>query len=335
MGIHLRVLVVEDSEDDTLLIMHQLRRGSYDVTYERVETPESMNSALDRQKWDIVISDHSMPNFSSLDALDILKKRVLDLPFILVSGSIGEGKAVEAMKAGVHDYIFKDNLARLIPAIERELKEAEVRRQRKRADEDLQQSLKKLKRILEETAIALASAIEKRDAYTAGHQQRVARLACAIARDIGLTEEQVDGIHVAGVLHDIGKISVPAEILNKPGKLTEIEFSMIKAHPQVGYEILKSIEFPQPVAQITSQHHERMDGSGYPSGLSGEDILLEARILGLADVIEAISSHRPYRPALGMGIALQEISKNRGVLYDPNIVDATLTLFYEKGLKLE
>jgi putative two-component system response regulator len=335
MGIPLSVLVVEDSEDDTLLIMHQLRRGSYDVTYERVETAESMNSALDRQKWDIVISDHSMPNFSSLDALDILKKKGIDLPFILVSGSIGEGKAVEAMKAGVHDYIFKDNLSRLIPAVERELKEAEVRRARKKAEEDIKQGFERLRRTLEETASALASALEKRDPFTAGHQRRVAHLACTIAGKMGLPDHQIEGIRIAGILHDIGKISVPAEILSKPGRLTEIEFSMIKDHPNVGYEILKNIEFPWPIAQITLQHHERMDGSGYPSGLSGEEILLEARILGVADVIEAISSHRPYRPALGMGIALQEISKNRGVLYDPNIVDVTLTLFYEKGFKLE
>jgi putative nucleotidyltransferase with HDIG domain len=186
---------------------------------------------------------------------------------------------------------------------------------------------------LGETATALASAIEKRDAYTAGHQQRVAQLACAIAREMGLKEDQIEGIHVAGVLHDIGKISVPAEILSKPGNLTEIEFSLIKAHPKIGYEILKNIEFPWPVAQITLQHHERMDGSGYPSGLSGEETLLEARILGVADVIEAISSHRPYRPGIGMGKALQEISKNKGVLYDPNIADMALKLFYEKGFK--
>jgi HD-GYP domain-containing protein (c-di-GMP phosphodiesterase class II) len=150
---------------------------------------------------------------------------------------------------------------------------------------------------------------------------------------MGLKEDQIEGIHVAGVLHDIGKISVPAEILSKPGNLTEIEFSLIKAHPKIGYEILKNIEFPWPVAQITLQHHERMDGSGYPSGLSGEETLLEARILGVADVIEAISSHRPYRPGIGMGKALQEISKNKGVLYDPNIADMALKLFYEKGFK--
>jgi putative nucleotidyltransferase with HDIG domain len=161
----------------------------------------------------------------------------------------------------------------------------------------------------------------------------VAQLSCAIAQEMGLTEEQIEGINVAGVLHDIGKISIPAEILSKPGKLAEIEFLMIKAHPQVGFEILKNIEFPWPVAQITLQHHERMDGSGYPLGLSGEDILLEARILGVADVVEAISSHRPYRPSIGIGIALEEIINKRGALYDFNVAEVCLRLFYEKGFK--
>jgi len=331
--IPLRILVIEDSEADTFLLLRELNRGGYEPIYERVENAAEMSAALERQTWDLITSDHSLPHFSTPEALALLKEKGLDIPFIIVSGSIGEEMAVSAMKAGAHDFLRKDNLSRLVPAITRELKEAEGRRQRKQTEEALEQSYRKLRRVLEETALALAYAIEKRDPYTAGHQQRVAKLACAIAREMGLTEEQIDGVKVTGILHDIGKISVPAEILSKPGKLTEIEFSLIKAHPQVGYEILKDIEFPWPVAQITLQHHERMDGSGYPSGLSGEEILLEARILGVADVIEAISSHRPYRPGSGVGKALQEISKSRGVLYDPNIADITLKLFYEKGFK--
>jgi putative nucleotidyltransferase with HDIG domain len=140
---------------------------------------------------------------------------------------------------------------------------------------------------------------------------------------------------LAGIVHDIGKMQIPAEILSKPGRLTELEFSMIKNHPSVGYEILKHVEFPWPVAKIVLQHHERMDGSGYPSGISGSDILLEARILGVADVVEAMASHRPYRPALGTGQALNEISKNSAILYDPKVVDACYKLFYEKGFKLD
>ena len=206
---------------------------------------------------------------------------------------------------------------------------------RKRAEEELQISLEKLKRSLGETTTALASAVEKRDPYTSGHQQRVAQIACAIAQEIGLPQEQVEGIRVAGILHDIGKIYLPLEILSKPNKLGELEFEMVKTHPQVGYEILQGINFPWPVAQIVLQHHERMDGSGYPAGLSGEDIIPEARILAVADVVEAMASHRPYRPALGIDQALEEISRNKGTLYDPQVVEGCVRLIAEKGFQFE
>ena len=205
--------------------------------------------------------------------------------------------------------------------------------ERKRAEVELQQSLKKLKKGLESTASSLASAVEIKDPYTAGHQQRVTKLACAMATDMGLTDDQAEGVRITASLHDIGKIGVPAEILSKPGRLIDIEFNLIKNHPQTGYELLKDIEFPWPVAQIVLQHHERMDGSGYPQGLKSEDILLEARILAVADVVEAMASHRPYRAALGIEAALEEISKNKGILYDAEVVDACLKLFTEKGFK--
>jgi putative nucleotidyltransferase with HDIG domain len=177
--------------------------------------------------------------------------------------------------------------------------------------------------------------VETRDAYTAGHQQRVTDLARAIAKEMGLSEHQIDGIRMAASIHDVGKIGVPAEILNKPVRLSNIEFNLIKIHPVVGYNILKQIQFPWPVARIVLQHHERMNGSGYPHGLSGEDILLGARILGVADVVEAMVSHRPYRPALGIDKTLEEISKNRSTLYDPQVVDVCIRLFREKRFKFE
>lgn len=207
----------------------------------------------------------------------------------------------------------------------------EVETERRRTEEKLQQSLEKVRRSLERTVRALAATSERRDPYTAGHQERVARLACAIAQEMDFPGEQIEGIRVTGTLHDIGKICVPGEILNKPGALTEMEMTIIKTHPQIGYEILKIIEFPWPVAQIVLQHHERMNGSSYPRGLIGEAILPEARILAVADVVEAMSSHRPYRPALGVDAALEEISQNRGILYDPEVVDACLKVFTEKG----
>jgi putative nucleotidyltransferase with HDIG domain len=164
-----------------------------------------------------------------------------------------------------------------------------------------------------------------------GRADRVAHLAIAIAKEMGLSKDQIDGIRVAGIIHDIGKIAVPAEILSKPSQLSEYEFEMIKTHPRVGYEILKQIEFPWPVAQIVLQHHERINGSGYPQGLTGKDILLGAKILGVADVVEAMASHRPYRPALGINEALKEISQNKCVLFDPEVVEACLKLFIRKG----
>jgi PAS domain S-box-containing protein len=207
--------------------------------------------------------------------------------------------------------------------------------ERKRAEEALRQSHTQLQRTLEGTVNVLVSAIEMRDPYTAGHQRRVTQLTCAIAEEMDLSQERIEGLRMAGLIHDIGKITVPAEILSKPSQLTELEFGLIKMHPQIGYDVLKEMDFPWPVAQIVLQHHERMDGSGYPQGLSGEDILLEARILGVADVVEAMASHRPYRPALGVDKALEEISQNRGVLYDPEVVDACLKLFTEKKYKFE
>ncbi len=210
-----------------------------------------------------------------------------------------------------------------------------TRAERKRAEEELQHTLEKLRKALGGTIQAMALTVESRDPYTAGHQRRATNLARAIATKMGLSEEQIDGIRMAGVVHDLGKISVPAGILNKPGRLTANEFAIIQTHAQVAHDILKTIEFPWPVAQIVLQHHERIDGSGYPAGLKGDEIMLEARILAVADVIEAMSSHRPYRPAHSIDEALGEIRQNRGVLYDPEVVDACLSLFSDEGFELE
>lgn len=202
-----------------------------------------------------------------------------------------------------------------------------------KTEKELKLRTKKLQEALEATVQAMAFTIETRDPYTAGHQRRVTRLACAIAEEMGLAEDKIEGLRMAGDLHDIGKISVPAEILSKPGPISEVEYNLIKTHPQVGYEILKNIEFPWPIAQIVQQHHERMNGSGYPLGLRGNKILTEARILAVADVVEAMATHRPYHPAQPIDMALDEISDNKGKLYDPQVVVACLRLFIKKGFK--
>lgn len=206
-------------------------------------------------------------------------------------------------------------------------------RERKRLEKEKQASLEKFQKILEETISSLASAVEIRDLYTAGHQRRVAQLACAIAREMNLPEEKIGGIRLAAAVHDIGKILIPSEILRKPGHLNPSEMTIIKTHPQVGYDILKSTEYPWPLAQIILQHHERLDGSGYPEGLTGDNILIEAKILAVADVIEAMTSNRAYRSALSLETALNEIAINSGKLYDPDAVEACVRLFNEKNFK--
>jgi PAS domain S-box-containing protein len=200
---------------------------------------------------------------------------------------------------------------------------------RQRLEEERKQGLLKLGKSLEETVQAIAATIEMRDPYTAGHQRRVAALARSIAEAMRLPADVVHGIYLTASIHDIGKIHIPAEILSYPGKLGDIEFALIKGHAQAGYEILKNVEFPWPVAQMVYQHHERIDGSGYPRGLRGEEIMLGARIVCVADVVESMASYRPYRPALGVKKALTEIRKNRGRLYDAVVVDTCLKLFKE------
>ena len=451
----IRLLIVDDSEDDGLLLVRNLKNGGFNPSYERVDTAEAMNKALDEQTWDIILCDNSMPAFDAASALTLYKDKRIDLPFIIVSGTIADETAVAAMKAGAHDYIMKGNLVRLSSAVERELREAKNRQERRNAEIQLRKSEEKYRTLFEDsrdaiylnnqkgelidfnlstlelfgysreemlgintksvfvnpdeyerlqdeimrkgsvrefkaklckkdgtqmyclitstvrqskdksklgyqgiirdiselvssrkqiektltdlrkalggTIEAMALTVETRDPYTAGHQRRVSNLARAIAKEMGVSEEQIQGVRMAGVIHDIGKISVPGEILTKPGNISQNEMGIIKEHPRVGYNILKTVDFPWPIAQIVLQHHERMDGSGYPRGISGEDILPEARILAVADVVEAMASHRPYRAALGINFALHEISKHRGSLYDPKVVDACLRLFNEKG----
>jgi PAS domain S-box-containing protein len=584
----LRVLMVEDSEDDALLEIRALKNGGYDPEYERVETAGAMRTALREKTWDIIVCDYQMPKFNGLAAIALLKETGNDIPMIIVSGAIGEETAADCMRYGAHDYIMKGNLSRLVPAIERELKEAESRRkrrlaedtlqkseanykhlfdnapagiyqvnfrtgkfikandficeylgcrqeeitslspydyltkegqkllterlnkmalgekvpedpeyeivnrngelrwlklnvkniydseglagadvvahditerkraegalreseelfrsylenapdgvymndlegnflygnrkceeitgyrreeligknflelnilsknsldkavqliqanmegrstgpdeidliskegrlipveintnvvqrrgqkivlsfvrditERKRAEGELQRTLESLRKAFGATIQVMVSAVETRDPYTAGHQLRSADLARSIATEMGLPQEKIDGIRMAGSIHDIGKLSIPAEILSKPTRLTELEFSLIKEHSQKGYEMLKDVESPWPLADIVYQHHERMDGSGYPRHLKGEEILMEARIMAVADVVESMASHRPYRPALGIEVALEEIEKNKVIFYDKAVVDACLKLFREKRYKLE
>ncbi|MCX6560753.1 MAG: HD domain-containing protein [Candidatus Aminicenantes bacterium] len=462
MPTKLKVLLVEDSPVDAELALHELGRAGYDPEWKRVETETEFLAQID-QGWEIILADYCLPEFSGLRAIELVRGLGLDLPLIIVSGTIGEDTAVETMRAGANDYIMKDRLGRLGPAIDRELRAAGERYERKRvavelqeekalidtvvehvplmvflkeatdlkfvvfnrageellgydrkallgksdlnlfppeqaaqfmardreamiehgvvdipeepiltakkglrllhtkkvaifgadgtakyllgisediteqkkAEKELRESLASLSKALNGTIHVLSAVSEIRDPYTAGHQRRVGRLAQSIAREMGLAPARVEGIRVGGVIHDIGKLAIPAEILSKPTRLSKVEFDLIKSHAQIGYDILRDIDFAWPIAEMARQHHERLDGSGYPQGLKGEAILLDARILAVADVIEAMASHRPYRPAVGIEAALEEIEKNKGLLYDSDAVSACLRLFREQDFRLE
>jgi putative nucleotidyltransferase with HDIG domain len=205
--------------------------------------------------------------------------------------------------------------------------------ERKQMEQNLEESVDRLYKTLNDAVVTMGAIVEMKDPYTAGHQLQVARLAAAIAQEMGLPESQVNIIRTTATIHDIGKIYIPSDILAKPGKLGALEISIIRTHAQGSYDILKNIDFGGPVAQIALQHHERMDGSGYPHGLKGNETMLEAKILAVSDVVEAMASHRPYRPSLGIDKALEEIKQNRGTLYDPIVVDTCLKIFSRDGFK--
>lgn len=202
-------------------------------------------------------------------------------------------------------------------------------------EKEFKQTYKKLQKIIEGTANIITKVVETRDPYSIGHQQRVSKLATAIAREMKLPKDKIEGIRIASLVHDIGKVNLPTEIVSKPSKLIEVEFNLIKNYPKVGYDILREVDFPWPIAEIVLQHQEKIDGSGYPRGLKGDEICIEAKILVVANVVEAMTSYRSYRPAISIDESLAEISKNKNILFDPEVVDACIKLFKEKEFKFE
>ncbi len=330
---HIHILVVDDEEAIRNLTQEGIKRAGYECSIAR--NGEEALKVLGERNVDVVITDIMMPGLNGVGLTKIIKEKY-DSDIIIMTGYIEDFSYETVIGKGASDFIEKPaGVRELIVRLKRVLRERAVLAERNQAEERLQHSLEKLRRAMEGIVQAMAVTVEKRDPYTAGHQRRVANLACAIAKEMGLSADQIDGIRMAGLIHDLGKIAVPAEILSKPTRLTDIEFSLIKTHAQAGYEMLNTIDFPWPIAQMVYQHHERMDGSGYPRGLSDEDILLEARILAVADAVEALASHRPYRPARGIDEALDEILQNKGTLYDLEVVNACLKVLSEKGFKFE
>jgi response regulator RpfG family c-di-GMP phosphodiesterase len=338
------ILIIDDEEPIRNLLRRILEGKGYSCVL--AASGEEGRERLKERHYELVLCDIRMPGESGLDFVRYALSECPDIAAVMVTGVDDPLVAGEALLIGVYDYLVKPlqpnaviiTVANALRRRELELADRAHREDLEKIVVDrtatLQSTTEKLRKALDGTVHALALTVEMRDPYTAGHQRRVADLVSAMGKRLGLSSDRTEGIRMAGIVHDLGKISVPTAILNKPGRLTKNEFNLIKDHSQVGYDILKDIEFPWPIAQMVLQHHERMDGSGYPGGLSGQEILLEARMLAVADVVEAMASHRPYRPALGIDKALDEISRNRGVFYDPEVVDTCLALFKEEGFKL-
>jgi putative nucleotidyltransferase with HDIG domain len=359
-------LLIDDEEPILELMTMTLEKEGFDL-----HTTTSAREGLDILKQfpdiSLVISDQMMPGMTGVQFFAEARVICPHAMRVLLTGYTDTEAIIDAINSGgIHLYIKKPwHRDELLYAINQLLSKAELLIENRRLDElvkkqnsellelnrsleekvrlktlhldqraaELKASFEKIHVILDGTVLAMSKIVESRDPYTAGHQQQVARIASRIAQEMKLPADQMEAISISGSLHDIGKIAVPSEILTKPGRLSHLEMEMVKTHAQNAYDILKTIDFPYPIAQIILQHHERMDGSGYPQGLKGKDILLEARIICAADVIEAMSAHRPYRPALGIETAIEEISKNRGILYDADVVDACLAIFTREGQK--
>ena len=359
------ILIVDDEESILNAFKRILADGDYEVhtASNGLEGLKKLHTA--QRPYSLIISDQRMPMMSGVQFFTQAKDIFPDAVRILLTGYADTAAVIDAInKGGVHLYftkpwheeelllhikqsfskveILQEN-KRLIELIKKkndellELNKTLEKRTKDKTDdllaqtEKLKDSYKKSQIILDGIVKTLSKIIETRDPYTSGHEDQVAKIACKIAKEMKLTEEQITAIHIAATLHDIGKISVPSEILTKPGRLSDLEREIIKTHCKVANDILINIEFPYPVAEIIFQHHERMDGSGYPRGLKGDNIAIEARIIGAADVMDAMASYRPYRPALGVDAAIEEIVKFRGITYDPAVVDACLKIYKNTG----
>lgn len=280
----------------------------------------------------VIVSDLKMPGKDGISFLEEAKEILPDAIRILLTGYADLHNALDAVNKGnIFRLLNKPcSMELLITSINDGLHQHHLI-----ADSRELYSLKKLKHVMNGIVSGLSTLIESRDPYTAGHQRRVAALACKIGRELGYTNDQLEALHIAGMLHDIGKVYVPSDFLNKPGKLSHQEFAIINQHPEVGASILKDVEFHWPISEIILQHHERLDGSGYPNGLKGESILPAARILAVCDVIDAMSSRRPYREALGIEAALENLEAHSGTLYDSEMVGVCLDLFQNKGYSIQ
>lgn len=338
------ILVVDDEKSIRVTISEFLKRDGYEVL--TAENAEAALAMLDARGFDLVLTDIVMPRFSGVALLKEIHDRQSNVQVIMMTGEPTVETAVEAVRSGARDYLAKP-IARgeLLKAVHQAvgykmLLDDKQRLERENAAQKLdlerlvEERTRKMRQAMLNTAYAAAAMLDLRDPYTAGHQRRVGTLAGDIGREMGLSADMVEGLNVIGCIHDVGKIMVPTDILNKPGHISPLEYELIKEHARKGFEVLRDYEMPWPVAEIVYQHHERLNGSGYPRGLRGDEIWIETYIISVADVLEAMMTHRPYRPSLGLAAALDEIISNRGVLYHPDVVDVAVSLFGEKKYQL-
>ena len=339
------LLVVDDDYLNRSLLSDILKVENYSV--EAVcDGPQALE-ALNAKPFDLVLLDLIMPEMDGLQVLQRIRSDIAlqHIPVIVISGINEMDLIARSIQMGAADYLPKPINSILLRArisaslktkklndeqveYRKRLKDYNRMLERRVQDQvwQIEESLKKLQNTLEMTVLALSSLVERRDPYTAGHQQRVSQLTHAIGKKLDFSSHRLEGLRVAAMLHDIGKVAVPAEILSKPGRLSKAEMGIVREHPEIGYEILKSIDFPWPIADMVLQHQERINGAGYPAGLTGQEMLLESKLIQVADVVEAMASHRPYRPSLGLDKAVEEIVSNSGILYDSEVVEACRVL---------
>ncbi len=325
------ILIVDDEESIRNLLRRILEKEGYHCI--SAADAEEASILLSENIVDLVISDINMPVRSGIQLLDEIRREHPNIGTIIITGNRDREIADMAISIGAYGYLFKPfEKDQVLVSVKDALRRRMIEIQNRFEIENLESDIEDKRQSLVNANIsltlmvngiirAMSKAVESRDPYTAGHQQRVADIAVVIAARMDFPKERIMYLKMAGSIHDIGKISVPAEILSKPCRLSQSEMNIIREHPLTGYEILKEIEFPCPLAEIVYQHHERIDGSGYPNGLKGDHIYLDAKILAVADVLEAMASHRPYRPSLGISIAMEELTKNKGRFYDPMVVD--------------
>ncbi len=340
-----KILIVDDENSIRITFSKFLTNEGHNVKI--AENVEKALKIVKHDKFDMIITDIIMPRESGMILLKKVHEIDSEISVIVITGEPSVETVTESLRYHVDDYLQKPiNKVKLINTVNKALRnkqildeknylEKENKKYRTELENLVLKRTIKLQEIMKGTIEAISAMIEIRDPYTAGHDKRMGNLSVKISKKMGLDKETLDGINIAGRLHDIGKISVPAEILSKPGKLTKLEFDIIKTHAECSYNILKNIEFPWPVADIVYKHHERLDGSGYPRGLTSADLGISERILMVADVIEAMLSHRPYRPALGMDVVINELEKNSGIKYDEKVVATALSIITKDKFKLD